>query len=151
MAKKTGMGSTPLSWVRDTRTEDTAATEPPPKTSPVVKKRAKREESEAQIRPEEIKNSAEVQKLENSEVPKFETFDIKLSVRLRGDQLELLEKLTRDIMRNRDRANRKERITKNTVVRACLDALREVEFDTVNISDEEELRQRIRVGMGVDS
>ena len=32
----------------------------------------------------------------------------------------------------------RERITKNAMVRACLDALREVEIDTANVPDEEE-------------
>jgi len=58
------------------------------------------------------------------------------------------ERLTGDIMQNRDRDSRRERFTKNALVRACLDALREVEVDTANVPDEDELRQRIRTGLG---
>jgi hypothetical protein len=87
-----------------------------------------------------------VQKYGTSAGPKFTTFEVKLSILLRADQLEFLERLTRQIMKNRDKANRQERITKNTLVRACLDALQEARFDTGNIPDEEELRRRIQGG-----
>ena len=176
MAKKTGMGSTPLSWVRDTRTEDadvsgsdtgppTEKPTQPKKQAPARKRsgnrkpRAKRQ-SEAESRSvevqkpktiaqsETVQEDSEVQKLETSEVAKFETFEVKLSVLLRNDQLEFLERLVREIMGSRGRDCRKERITKNTVVRVCLDVLQGVGFDRVDISDEEELLRRVRVGAG---
>ena len=147
MAKKTGMGSTPLSWVPDTsqRTE-TEAPRPPAVARRKPEQKAERQEAANGKLPKEEKE--EVQKSGTSKVPKFETFEVKLSILLRSDQLEFLEKLSREVMKNRDKASRQERITKNTAVRACLDVLREIEFDKNNIPDEEELRRRIRVGAG---
>lgn len=145
MAKKTGMGSTPLAWVQDT-SQKTAPETPRAPTVARRKPERKREKQETGNGKSAEKESSGVQKLSTSKVPKFETFEIKLSILLRGDQLEFLEKLTREVMKKRDRANRQERITKNTVVRACIDTLREVEFDTANIPDEGELRRRIQAG-----
>ena len=150
MAKKTGMGSTPLSWVRDTRAEgaveSTSApdTRPPAKKRTLARKRPRDQKPKVKRQSKAAKDSSEVQKFRTSEGMKFETFEVKLSVLLRQDQLEFLERQVREIMGNRDRDNRKERITKNTVVRICLDALRDMEFDTANIPDEEELRRRVR-------
>lgn len=147
MAKKTGMGSTPLAWVQDTSQK--AAPETP--RAPTVARRKPERKTEKQepanSKPAE-KESSEVQKLQTSKGPKFETFEVKLSILLRGDQLDFLEKLTREVMKKRDRANRQERITKNTVIRACIDALREVKVDTENIPDEDGLRRRIQAGVG---
>lgn len=146
MVKKTGMGSTPLAWVQDTSQK---AVPEIPRAPKVARRKPERktEKKELGNGKSEEKEPPEVQKLESSKVPKFETFEVKLSILLRGDQLEFLEKLTREVMKKRDRANRQERITKNTVVRACIDALRQVEFDTANIPDEDGLRQRIQAGV----
>ena len=137
MAKnKTGLGENPLTWIADTSKTTTAETAETakPKSRERPKQVQKSETSEVQT---------ELQNLRSSEVPKFKTFEVKLSILLRDDQLQFLEKLTRDIMTNRDSAHRQERITKNTVLRACIDALNGVTLDTENISDEEELRRRI--------
>jgi hypothetical protein len=154
MAKRTGLGEN-QPWIRNTRNETTASTESPPETTPPPKKQAPARKHQASQKPkveaqqaETGKNTPEVQQSETSEVPKFETFEVKLSILLREDQLEFLERMTREIMGNRDRDSRRERITKNTVVRACLDVLRGVEIDTANVPDEEELGRRIREGLG---
>lgn len=141
------MGSTPLAWVQDTSQKAVAETPRAPAVARRKPERKTEKQEPANGKPAENRSS-EVQKVVTSKGPKFETFEVKLSILLRGDQLEFLEKLTREVMKKRDRANRQERITKNTVVRACLDAVREIEFDTANIPDEEELRRRIWVGAG---
>jgi hypothetical protein len=64
-------------------------------------------------------------------------------VLLRDDQLESLAKLTRDIMKNRTSEYKKERITKNTTLRALIDNLKDLELDVRNIPDEVELAKRI--------
>ena len=68
-------------------------------------------------------------------MPKFKSFEVKLSILLREDQLEFLEKLTREMMSKRDSNNKRERITKNPSLRTCVDILRKLDLDEVNISD----------------
>lgn len=135
--RKTGLGDNPLDWIADTSQAATAETAKP---KPMEQPQEVQKYETAEV-PREVQNSR------SSEVPKFKTFDVKLSILLRDDQLEFLEKLTRDIMANRDSAHKQERITKNTVLRACIDALNGVTLNIQNISDEEELRRRIAAGM----
>jgi len=124
MGKKTGLGEDPLSWIEDTR------------------KRAEPKKKKPKPRPK--KKAEKVQESRISEVPKFRTFEVKLSILLREDQLDTLEKLTREIMANRDSTNKRERITKNTILRAYIDALGDLEIDKENIVDEAELLRRIK-------
>lgn len=77
-------------------------------------------------------------------MPKFRTYEVKLSILLRGDQLEFLTNLERQIMRKRSSHNKKERITKNSIIRAYIDILTSVEFDKSEIKDEAELLRRLR-------
>ncbi|RMF86899.1 MAG: hypothetical protein D6736_14015 [Nitrospinota bacterium] len=88
--------------------------------------------------------TTQLSKVETSKVPKFQTFEIQLSVRLREDQLFFLEKLVRTIMTHRDRHHRRERITKNTILRVAIDALKDLDIDLRNIPDEAELLRRIK-------
>jgi hypothetical protein len=76
-------------------------------------------------------------------VPKYKQLDVKLYVLLRDEQLEFLAKLTRDIMKNRTSEYKTERITKNTILRALIDNLKELELDVRNIPDEAELAKQI--------
>jgi hypothetical protein len=76
-------------------------------------------------------------------IPKYRQLDVKLYVLLRDDQLEFLAKLTREIMKNRTSEYKIERITKNTILRALVDNLKELELDVRNIPDEAELAKRI--------
>lgn len=115
MAKKTGLGNNPLAWITNTSQK-----------------------------PNSKKVSSEVTKFTSSAIPKFRSFKVKLSVLLREDQLSFLEKLIREIMTNRNKTNRKERITKNTIIRSLIDVLRNLEVDKTNIADEAELLKRIR-------
>lgn len=117
MAKKTGLGDN-LPWIIDT-----------------VKKAKQRPKPTA---------ISEVKKSPTSEVPKFKTFEVKLSILLREDQLDFLEKFVRNIMISRDSSNKRERITKNTVIRACIDTLKDLDVDINNIPDEETLIQRVK-------
>ncbi len=79
--------------------------------------------------------------------PKFETFPVKLTVRLSDEQLEFLSSLERKIMRNRSAHNRAERITKNSVIRSIINVLMNVKLDTKEIGDEPELERRIATAM----
>jgi hypothetical protein len=82
----------------------------------------------------------------NSRVPKFQTYEIKLTLRLGEDHLEFLSKLEREIMKKRSPANRKERITKNSILRAMINAAKNLDIDTNEIGDETELIDRFRQG-----
>jgi len=82
----------------------------------------------------------------NSRVPKFQTYEIKLTLRLGEDHLEFLSKLEREIMKKRSPANRKERITKNSILRAMINAAKNLDIDTNEIGDETELVDRLRQG-----
>lgn len=128
MGKKTGLGEDPLSWIEDTS------------------KRAEPKKKKPKPRPK--KRAEKVQESRTSEVPKFRTFEVKLSILLREDQLDTLEKLTREIMANRGSTNKRERITKNTILRAYIDALGDLDIDKENIADEAELLRRIKERIG---
>lgn len=76
-------------------------------------------------------------------IPKYQQLDVKLYVLLRDDQLEFLARITREIMKNRTSEYKIERITKNTILRALIDNLKELDLDVQNVSDENELAKRI--------
>lgn len=78
--------------------------------------------------------------------PKYATLEV-LTLRISDEDLEFLYKLERDIMRNRSPENRKERITKNTIIRAMLNCFRDVKFDRKEIPDERELQVRLMKGI----
>jgi len=73
--------------------------------------------------------------------PKYTTYDVKLSLLLTDEHLEYLEKVVREIMRNR--RVKHERITKNTVMRCLVDLLKALPLDVQEIPDEAELRRRV--------
>lgn len=80
---------------------------------------------------------------DTSDLPKYMTFDEKISVLFRSDQVEYLDQIAKVVMRKRSRRNKKERITKNTVLRAMVDYFKGRVFDYEEITDEEELLQRL--------
>lgn len=125
MARKTGLGNN-LPWIIDTT------------------KKAKQVPKSTSNNGVERLVTSEVEKSRISHVPKFRTFEVKLSVLLTQDQLDFLEKFTRNIMINRDRDNKRERITKNTIIRAYIDALKDLDIDINNIPDQETLLQRLK-------
>lgn len=77
-------------------------------------------------------------------VPKFKTFKEQILVRLREDQVNFLTKMESSIKKNRSSQNRKERITKNTIIRTALDAMQALDINLNEISNEEELLERIK-------
>ena len=83
---------------------------------------------------------------ENASVPKYAALEV-LTLRISEEDLEFLRGLERDIMKRRSSRNRKERITKNTVVRAMLGCFRNVSFNKREIPDEKELRARLMKGL----
>lgn len=115
--RKTGLGKDPLRWITSTLKEEIV-------------------EKEEQTR-EEKKEETE------RKIPKFKTFEVRLTTLLREDQLEFLEKLSREIQKNREPQFRKERITKNTLIRVFIDAFKNTSFNTKNIPDEETLLLRV--------
>lgn len=128
VSKKKALGSDPLSWIRPTVGE---------------------EQNTASGYFWYLTKSAELDATETthtppaSRVPKFETFGVKLTVRLTEDQLYFLASLERTIMKGRGRGSRGERITKNSIIRAAINALRRLELDTRDIPDEAELERRV--------
>lgn len=79
-------------------------------------------------------------------LPKYKTFDV-VTLRISREDFEFLHNLEREIMKNRSRENKKERITKNSIMRAMLGCLKNVKFDRKDIPDENELRIRIMRGI----
>ncbi len=96
---------------------------------------------------EESRSNTERKEKGNSEVPKYRSYEVKLTVRLSEDHLEFLSSLEREIMKNRSRENRKERITKNSIIRSIIDVFRNLDYEKSEISNEKELTRRIRKGL----
>ena len=120
--KKTGLGKDPLSWITPTIPENN------------IKKPLDRK----------VKRQTTEKSTDNKQIPKFQTFDVRLTSLLREDQLDFLDRFIRDIQKNRSKEYRKERITKNTLIRVFIDAFMDATIDTANIPDEEELLKRAR-------
>jgi len=91
----------------------------------------------------EEKPKSEVRKL-RTKIKKIDVLDYeRITVPLRVEQVDKLGKIERSIMKSRSRNAKKQRITKNTIIRACLDAFFNLDFDIKEIQDENELRNRI--------
>lgn len=84
--------------------------------------------------------------LEQKTLPKYKTLDA-LTLRISREDFEFLHNLEREIMKNRSQESKKERITKNTIIRAMLGCFKNVQFNRGNIPDENELRSRIMRGL----
>ena len=97
----------------------------------------------AWIKPTVEERGTRKEKTKEKGIPKFQTFEVKLTTLLREDQLEFLERLVREIKKNRTAPYRKERITKNTLIRVFIDAFMHTQIDTRNIPDEETLLSRV--------
>ncbi len=72
----------------------------------------------------------------------------RITVPLKRSQLEMLANLERLIRKNRSLKSRKQRITKNAIIRACLDVLMKLDFDLKEIPDEVELARRMQGAVG---
>lgn len=122
--KKKVLGVDPLSWIKETK----------------IKK------------PNQIEEKFNFNKTDTPEKttkPKFESYDVKLTIRLNESQLDYLTNLEREIMKKRSKENKKERITKNSIIRSMLNVFNEygVEFNKSEIPDEDELTKRILSGL----
>ena len=84
-----------------------------------------------------------IQEKYSSKLPKFRTFEVKLSILLKTNQLDNLNKFERKIMIGRSSQNKKERITKNSIIRCAVDLISKLDIDTKEIADERELSLRI--------
>jgi len=118
MTKRTGLGTDPLRWIAPTTDLD----------RPVIKRH----------RP------APATPVPRPAGPKFKSFEVRLTVLLRDDQLAFLEEMVRTIRKSRAPEFRKERITKNTLIRVFIDAFRSAQMDCSNIPDEEALLARAK-------
>ena len=132
VARKKVLGVDPLSWIKP--------------TVHVNEKPQEIEKKEA-LRTNKALPPGVPHKSKN--VPKFQTYEIKLTVRLKEDQLEFLSRLEREIMKNRSRANRRERITKNSIIRAIIDIFKNLNIDTSEIGDEDELIKKLKRTTGL--
>lgn len=129
MSKRKVLGADPLSWIKPTiRGEND---------------RNAQENEEFNHSLNEAKKP-DIDRGENREIPKFQTYEVMLTLRLREDQLEFLSKLEREIMKSRSRNNKKERITKNSIIRAIIDAARDIDINAREIGEEKELVTRFK-------
>lgn len=115
-AKKKVLGVDPLSWIKE-------------------------KENSKSIRIEDIVGGSE-----SKPQPKFENYGIKLTVRLNEKQLDYLSSLEREIMKNRSSKNKRERITKNSIIRSLINVFEQnsSDLEKAEIADENELEKRIR-------
>lgn len=134
MTRKKVLGIDPLSWIKPTVHMNE-------KTQEMGKKEA--------LRTSKALPPGVPHKDRNLNMPKFQTYEIKLTIRLKEDQLEFLSKLEREIMKNRSRINRRERITKNSIIRAIIDIFKNLNIDTSEIGDEDELIRRLKRIIGI--
>ena len=113
--KKKVLGVDPLSWISE-------------------------KEKNKSIKIEDIVGNKDKKKLQ-----KYETFDVKLTIRLNEDQLDFLTNLEREIMKKRSSKNKKERITKNSIIRSLINTFEKngLAFNSSEIPDEKELEKRI--------
>ena len=74
-------------------------------------------------------------------IPKYQTFEAKLSILLPNAQLRFLEDMVAKVMRNR--TDKKERITKNSIIRSLVEFMQTLDIDHNDIPDEKELAKRI--------
>jgi hypothetical protein len=133
LTKKKALGVDPLSWIRPTIDID----EEPQKA-----------EDSLTSNTEKI-SSSEISQKEDKKVPKFQTYEVKLTLRLKEDQLEFLSRLEREIMKNRSSVNRRERITKNSIIRAMIDAFGNLSINISEIGSEDELVKRLIKAIGL--
>lgn len=129
MSKRKVLGADPLSWIKPTIQEEDY--------------RDTKNNEELSRNLKDI-DKPKTDRVTNIEVPKFQTYEVILTLRLREDQLEFLARLEREIMKSRSRTNKKERITKNSIIRAILDAASNLDINPHEIGEEKELVTRFK-------
>ena len=157
MSKKKALGTDPLSWIKSTADEkeiEEGIEEEVNKSEAAKdawsaaaalgnKADALPEKTEDKTQVELFGEDAEREDATGRAVPKFESFGVKLTVRLSDEQLEYLAALERRIMKSRSRGNRAERITKNSIIRAAVNALAKLEIDPSEIGSEADFESRV--------
>ncbi|MDP2360162.1 MAG: hypothetical protein Q8O14_05350 [bacterium] len=74
-------------------------------------------------------------------IPKYQTYEAKLSILISSEQHKVLEDMVAAIMRNR--RDKRERITKNSIFRCLIDFMQTLDVDLENVPDERELLKRL--------
>jgi len=128
MSKKKALGSDPLSWIKPTILINEGTD-------------GGQDINREDYSPTISNNKEDVEKIQLG--PMFERYQIKLTVRFDDKQLDFLTALERKIMKSRSKRNKKERITKNSIVRALVNLARELDIDINEIRDEKEFEMRV--------
>ena len=68
---------------------------------------------------------------------------VRLTVPVRPDQEEALTRIVRTVSSSRSKNNRRQRITKASIIRAYIDAMSALPFDYSEIADENEFARRL--------
>lgn len=136
MNKKKALGADPLSWIRPTG--DAEGERKPQKIQ-----ESRDSTPDKMFLSSMHDTSSGVYREKDKKTPKYESYEIKLTLRLKESQLEFLSHLEREVMKNRSRTNRRERITKNSILRAMVAAFQSLDIDPNEIGDEEELAKRL--------
>ena len=87
-------------------------------------------------------------KLPSEKLHKLRSEEMRISISLRIDQIEALDRLRREIIRKRTGGQETERITKGSIVRAYIDVLSDRKIDTKGIDSEAELLNRVLHHLG---
>jgi hypothetical protein len=113
-----------------------------------------RSKTEAQNEESQNKQTYKVANLQSNKVtqqkalavPKYQQLDDRLNVLLTSNQVAVLRDFAKRVLNNRGKEFRKERITKNTVIRALIDLLPNLtqEINIKNIVDEKDLFERLK-------
>jgi hypothetical protein len=157
VSKRKALGIDPLSWIKPTTNVDAGEShQPSSQTQPSYEEIQEMQETVKGKTHEEEKVPLpsthygnrnlhnNLERKNKIRIPKFQTYEIKLTIRLKEDQLQFLSRLEREIMKNRSRPNRKERITKNSIIRAIIDTFQDLSIDTNEIGDEDMLLKKLK-------
>jgi len=88
-----------------------------------------------------VRSRLKTEKKPPDHIPKYQTYEAKLSILISSEQHKYLEDVVASIMRNR--RDKRERITKNTVFRCLVDFMQTLDVDLENVPDERELLKRM--------
>lgn len=106
-------------------------------------------ENEKELKKESVPKKSKVKKFRSSDISYDQSEAVeRLTVPLPLDQVQALTSLERAIMKNRSRRAKKQRITKNSIIRACLQVFLSLDLDVKEIPDEAELAKRIEQVVG---
>jgi len=101
-------------------------------------------ENEKELKEEKVRKKSKVKKLRSSDISYDQSEAVeRLTVPLPLGQVQALTSLERAIMKSRSRGAKKQRITKNSIIRACMQVFLRLDLDVKEIPDEAELAKRI--------